>query len=105
MSPHQQPDNAKCTFTRYAVWSPSVEDGPPKQGAVGHVLLSPKRPEPSTPTAFLPAHAGHVEDLASPVLPLLEPAVTSWETKKKERGEKEKGGRRKKAEKTESQSH
>lgn len=65
------------TFARYAIWGSAIEDHPPKQGAIGDVLLGPGRPQSSTPTALLPAHPGHVEHLAPPVLPLLQPAVPS----------------------------
>ncbi len=65
------------TFARYAIGGSAIEDHPPKERAVGDVLLGPGRPQSSTPTALLPAHAGHVEYLAPPVLPLLQPAVPS----------------------------
>lgn len=65
------------TFARYAIGGSAIEDHPPKERAVGDVLLGPGRPQPSTPTALLPAHPGHVEHLAPPVLPLLQPAVPS----------------------------
>lgn len=64
-------------FARYAIGGSAIEDHPPKERAVGDVLLGPGRPQPSTPTALLPAHPGHVEHLAPPVLPLLQPAVPS----------------------------
>lgn len=64
-------------FARYAIRSSAIEDHPPKERAVGDVLLSPGCPQSSTPTALLPAHPGHVEHLAPPVLPLLQPAVPS----------------------------
>lgn len=65
------------TFARYAIGGSAVEDHPPKECAVGDVLLGPGRPQSSAPTALLPAHPGHVEHLAPPVLPLLQPAVPS----------------------------
>lgn len=71
------------TFARYAIGGSAIEDHPPKERAVGDVLLGPGRPQSSTPTALLPAHPGHVEHLAPPVLPLLQPAVTSCEQDKK----------------------
>lgn len=64
-------------FARYAIGGSAIEDHPPKERAVGDVLLGPGRPQPSTPAAFLPAHPRHVEHLAPPVLPLLQPAVPS----------------------------
>ncbi len=74
------------TFARYAIGSSAIEDHPPKERAVGDVLLGPGRPQSSTPTALLPAHPGHVEHLAPPVLPLLQPAVPSCkQTDKKAR--------------------
>lgn len=65
------------TFARYAIGSSAIEDHPPKERAVGDVLLGPGRSQSSTPTALLPAHPGHVEHLAPPVLSLLQPAVPS----------------------------
>lgn len=65
------------TFARYAIGGSAIEDHPPKERAVGDVLLGPGRPQSSTPTALLPTHPGHVEHLAPPVLPLLQPAVPS----------------------------
>lgn len=62
-------------FARYAIGSSAIEDHPPKERAVGDVLLGPGRPQPAAPTTLLPAHPGHVQHLASPVLPLLQPAV------------------------------
>lgn len=73
------------TFARYAIGGSAIEDHPPKERAVGDVLLGPGRPQSSTPTALLPAHPGHVEHLASPVLPLLQPAVPSCKQTKKAR--------------------
>lgn len=70
------------TFARYAIGGSAIEDHPPKERAVGDVLLGPGRPQSSTPTALLPAHPGHVEHLAPPVLPLLQPAVPSCRHKK-----------------------
>lgn len=64
-------------FARYAIGSSAIEDHPPKERAVGDVLLGPGRPQSSTPTALLPAHPGHVEHLAPPVFPLLQPTVPS----------------------------
>lgn len=64
-------------FARYAIGSSAIEDHPPKERAVGDILLGPGRPQSSTPTALLPAHPGHVQHLAPPVLPLLQPAVPS----------------------------
>lgn len=64
-------------FARYAIGGSAIEDHPPKERAVGDVLLGPGRSESSTPTALLPAHPGHVEHLAPPVLSLLQPAVPS----------------------------
>lgn len=73
------------TFARYAIGGSAIEDHPPKERAVGDVLLGPGRPQSSTPTALLPAHPGHVEHLAPPVLPLLQPAVPSCkQTQKRE---------------------
>lgn len=72
------------TFARYAIGGSAIEDHPPKERAVGDVLFGPGRPQSSTPTALLPAHPGHVEHLAPPVLPLLQPAVPSCkQTQKK----------------------
>lgn len=64
-------------FARYAIGGSAIEDHPPEERAVGDVLLGPGRPQSSTPAALLPAHPGHVEHLAPPVLPLLQPAVPS----------------------------
>lgn len=74
------------TFARYAIGGSAIEDHPPKERAVGDVLLGPGRPQSSTPTALLPAHPGHIEHLAPPVLPLLQPAVPSCkQTNKKKK--------------------
>lgn len=71
------------TFARYAVGGSAIEDHPPKERAIGDVLFGPGRSQSSTPTALLPAHARHVEHLAPPVLPLLQPAVASCKQKRK----------------------
>lgn len=73
------------TFAWYAIWGSAIEDHPPKERAVRDVLLGPGRPQSSTTTALLPAHSRHVEHLAPPVLPLLQPAVPSCKQKKKTR--------------------
>lgn len=65
------------TFARYAIRGSAIEDHPPKERAVGNVLLGPGRPQSPTPTTLLPTHPWHVEHLAPPVLPLLQPAVSS----------------------------
>lgn len=72
------------TFAWYAIWGSAIEDHPPKERAVRDVLLGPGRPQSSTTTALLPAHSRHVEHLAPPVLPLLQPAVPSWKQKKRQ---------------------
>lgn len=71
------------TFARYAIGGSAIEDHPPKERTVGDVLFGPGRPQSSTSTALLPAHPRHVEHLAPPVLPLLQPAVASCKQTKK----------------------
>lgn len=73
------------TFARYAIGSSAIEDHPPKKRAVGDVLLGPGRPQSPAPAALLPAHPGHVKHLAPPVLPLLQPAVSSCKQRKKKK--------------------
>lgn len=73
----QRENECTSTFARYAIGGSAIEDHPPKERAVGDVLLGPGRPQSSTPAALLPAHPGHVEHLAPPVLALLQPAVPS----------------------------
>lgn len=73
----QRENECTSTFARYAIGSSAIEDHPPKESAVGDVLLGPGRPQSSAPTALFPAHPGHVKHLAPPVLSLLQPAVSS----------------------------
>lgn len=70
-------NDCTSTFARYAIRRSPIEDHPPKERGVGDVLLRPGRPQPLAPAALLSAHPRHVEHLAPPVLPLLQPAVSS----------------------------
>lgn len=69
---------SRGTFARYTVGCAAIEDQPSEQGVVGHVFLGPRRAQSTAPAAVLSAHPGHVQDLASSVLALLEPAVAGW---------------------------
>lgn len=66
------------TFARYAVWCAAIEDQPPEECVIGYILLGPRRAQTTTSTTVFPAHPRHVQNLASPVLALLKPAVASW---------------------------
>lgn len=81
----QRENECTSTFARYAIGSSAIEDHPPKERAVGDVLLGPGRPQSPAPTALLPAHPGHVKHLAPPVLSLLQPAVSSCKQRKKKK--------------------
>lgn len=77
MCEKRRENECTSTFARYAIWGSAIEDHPPKERAVGDVLLGPGCPQSSAPAALLPAHPRHVEHLAPPVLALLQPAVSS----------------------------
>lgn len=62
-------------FARYTVGCAAIEDQPSEQGVVGHIFLCPRRAQSTAPAALLPAHPGHIQNLASSVLALLKPAV------------------------------
>lgn len=64
-------------FTRYAVWCTAIEDQPPEERVIGYILLGPRRAQTTTSTTVFPTHPRHVQNLASPVLALLKPAVAS----------------------------
>lgn len=66
------------TFTRYAVRCTAIEDQPPEERVIGYILLGPCCAQTTTSTTVFPTHPRHVENLASPVLALLKPAVASW---------------------------
>ncbi|TRZ00134.1 hypothetical protein DNTS_034626, partial [Danionella cerebrum] len=70
------------TFTEIAVWGSAVENQPSEECAIGYVLLGPCCSQTTTSTTVFPAHARHIEDLASSVLALLKPAVASWKKKR-----------------------
>lgn len=59
----------------------SLIDHPPKERAIGDVLLGPGRTQTPAAATLFATHAGHVQDLAPSVLPLLQPAVASCEHK------------------------
>ena len=73
------------TFAWYAVRGSIVEDHPPKQFAVRHILLRPRSPQSAAPAALVSAYPRLVENLAFSILPLLQPTVTSCKPRNKTR--------------------